>query len=309
MRGIVIKSAGNLYHVEHQTGISRCVLKGNFKIKGLKSTNPIAVGDFVEFEQANSGENGLITKIFERNNFIIRKSTNLSKQTHIIAANIDLAVLMITIIKPVTFTQFIDRFLASCEAFNIKALLLLNKIDILDNELMNKANEMISVYQKAGYHCLKISVKKNINIEDFITFILGKTIVVTGNSGVGKSSLINVLAPEINLKVSEVSVSHEQGRHTTTFAEMHKTGTGYIIDTPGIKGFGTVGIDKEKLKNFFPEFRYYNNRCKFKNCTHTHEPICAVKKAVESKMIDKGRYQNYLSIYFDEDTKYRQEDY
>jgi ribosome biogenesis GTPase / thiamine phosphate phosphatase len=309
MKGIVLKSTGNLYHVEYDSGIARCVLKGNFKIKGIRSTNPVAVGDHVEFEFQKNTETSLITKILERKNYIIRKSTNLSKQTHVIAANIDIAVLMITIAKPVTYTQFIDRYLAACEAFNIEVLLVLNKIDLLNEEQNKKAEELMSVYRKVGYTCIPLSVKQNININLFKTYIDGKTIVISGNSGVGKSSIINLLDAEKKLKVSEISDAHEQGKHTTTFAEMHRTGNGYIIDTPGIKGFGTIGIEKDNLSRCFPEIRALQKACKFSNCTHIHEPGCAVKKAVEDLEIDPGRYKNYLSIYFDDDTRYRQEEY
>jgi len=309
MKGIVLKSAGKLYDVEYESGITRCVLKGNFKIKGIRSTNPVAVGDYVEFEFQNNSETGLITKIHERKNFILRKSTNLSKQTHIIAANIDFAVLMITIVKPITYTQFIDRYLAACEASRIKALLVFNKIDILNEEQSRKANALISIYQKAGYTCFSMSVKETINIDEFRAYIEGKAIVISGYSGVGKSSLINLLLSSKNLKVSEISNSHEQGKHTTTFTEMHKAGTGYIIDTPGIKGFGTVGIDKENLGDCFPELRLLKNECRYSNCTHTHEPDCAVKRALEAGEIDPGRYNNYLSILFDDATKYRQDNY
>ncbi len=309
MKGIVLKSAGNLYDVECEAGIIRCVLKGAFKIKGIRSTNPVTVGDHVEFELTKEEGKGIITKIYERKNAIVRKSTNLSKQTHVIAANIDYAVLMLTLIKPVTYTEFADRYLAACEAFNIPAILFLNKIDLLDERKKSEADRLIEVYRKIGYTCFAGSVKANIETEAFKHFVAGKIIVVSGNSGVGKSSLINLLIKDKNVKVKEISDAHEQGKHTTTFAEMHKFGTGYIIDTPGIKGFGTFGIEKERLGFCFPEIRQIQKQCKFNNCTHTHEPDCAVKNAFESGEIDPERYRNYLGIFYDEDTKYRQDDY
>lgn len=308
-KGIVIKSTGSWYYVKYNDKIIHCKLRGIFKTKGFRTTNPVAVGDYVEFDYQDDGIHGIIKKISDRKNFLVRKSTNLSKQSHIIAANIDYAFLIATISKPITYPMFIDRYLIACEANNIKPVLIFNKIDIYNNAEKEKLNNLIKIYQSIGYHCIQISVKENINIDKVKTYIDKKTIVMSGNSGVGKSSLINLLEPGLKLKTTEISDSHEQGRHTTTFAEMHKIGEGYIIDTPGIKGFGFVNINEENLNLYFPEMLKLKKQCKFNNCTHTHEPDCAVKTAVENNQIDSLRYNNYLSILAGDDDKHRQDKY
>ena len=308
-KGIVIKSTGSWYHVKYDNKIIQCKLRGIFKTKGFRTTNPVAVGDYVGFDYQDDKIHGLIKKIYERKNFLVRKSTNLSKQSHIIASNIDYAFLIITLKRPVTYTIFIDRYLVACEANNIKPVLIFNKIDIYDNTEKEELNNLITIYQNIGYQCIQISVKENININEVKTYIDKKTIVMSGNSGVGKSSLINLLEPGLKLKTTEISDSHEQGKHTTTFAEMHKIGKGNIIDTPGIKGFGFVDINEENLNLYFPEMLKLKKQCKFNNCTHTHEPECAVKSAVENNNISSLRYNNYLSIFAGDEDKYRQDKY
>jgi ribosome biogenesis GTPase len=308
-KGTVIKSTGSRYLVKYNDKIINCTLRGKFKTKGFRTTNPIAVGDNIEFEITDDEFTGLIYKISERRNYLIRKSTNLSKETHIIAANIDFAFLLISLVKPVTYQMFIDRYLISCEANHIKAVLIFNKIDLYNQEELQQLNELINIYSKIGYNCIPVSVKENININAIEELIKNHTIVISGNSGVGKSSLINRLQPGLKLKTSEISDSHEQGKHTTTFAEMHKIGKGYIIDTPGVRGFGIVNIENDQLSNFFPELYSLKQLCKFNNCTHTHEPDCAVKKAVETGKISISRYRNYLGILADDSAKYRQDNY
>ncbi|MCF6364748.1 MAG: ribosome small subunit-dependent GTPase A [Bacteroidales bacterium] len=308
-KGIIIKSTGSWYHVKYDNKVIQCKLRGIFKTKGFRTTNPVAVGDYVGFEYQDDNIKGIIKKIYERKNFLVRKSTNLSKQSHIIAANIDFCFLVITLKKPVTYPVFIDRYLIACEANKIKAVLIFNKIDIYNKDETEKLKKIIAIYKNIGYKCIEISVKENINIDEVTKLIQNKTIVISGNSGVGKSSLINLLEPGLKLKTSEISDYHEQGKHTTTFAEMHKIGEAYIIDTPGIKGFGFVGINEENLNLFFPEMLKIKKHCKFNNCTHTHEPECAVKNAVGKKQISSLRYNNYLNILAGDEDKYRQDKY
>jgi ribosome biogenesis GTPase len=286
-----------------------CKIRGKFRTKGLRTTNPIAVGDHVEFTLQKNEGTGIITDIKDRKNVLLRKSTNLSRQSHIIAANIDYAVLIASLIKPVTYPMFIDRYLVACEANHIDAAVVFNKLDLYDDQMMNDLDRYVEMYETIGYKCFKISVKTNQNIDLFREFITGKTIVISGNSGVGKSSLINLLEPGLELKTSEISEYHEQGKHTTTFAEMHQIGKGYIIDTPGIKGFGLTGIDKTNLAELFPEMKQLKDQCKFNNCTHTHEPDCAVKHALKNNDLFPLRYENYLKILEDEEDKYRTEKY
>ena len=308
-KGVVIKSTGSWYHVKTDDKVIMCKIRGKFRIKGLRTTNPVAVGDNVVYQFQKDKIKGIITGINERKNYLLRKSTNLSKQSNMIAANIDHAFLIITLIKPTTYSMFIDRYLVACEANNIDAVLIFNKTDLYDDDLKNKLDSFIDIYEKVGYKCIQISVEKKENIELVKEIIVNNTIVMSGNSGVGKSSLINLLEPGLKLKTTEISDYHEQGKHTTTFAEMHKIGNGYIIDTPGIKGFGLDGIDKDNLSLFFPEMKKLKDKCKFNNCSHTHEPDCAIKEAVESGKINSSRYNNYLYILADEEDKYRQDKY
>ena len=273
-----------------------CRLRGNFRIKGIKSTNPIAVGDFVEFELQSTDGTGLITAVEERRNCIIRRSTKLSKQTHIIAANLDQACLVATIGFPRTSTGFIDRFLVTAEAYHVPCVLVFNKTDLYDDELQEYQESLFEVYRKAGYTCIGVSATKGTNLDELKTLLEGKTTLFAGHSGVGKSALLNALQPGLGLKVGDVSMFNMKGKHTTTFAELFPFGDGFIIDTPGIKEFGMVDFTKEEVSHFFPEMRAALHDCRFANCTHEHEPGCAVKQAVEQGLIADFRYENYLNI-------------
>ncbi|MCF6182633.1 ribosome small subunit-dependent GTPase A [Lutibacter sp.] len=298
MKGIVTKSTGSWYTVYAEDGaIINCRLKGKFRLKGIKSTNPVSVGDHVVFDFENDKNTGIIKSIVERKNYIIRKSVNLSKQTHIIASNIDVAFLVITINNPPTFTGFIDRFLATAEAYNITTVLLFNKIDSYTENELQKATDLIAIYTDIGYTCLRISATQKTNIEAIKKIMKGKTTMFSGHSGVGKSTLINAIEPTLNLKVGEISRQHKQGIHTTTFAEMFPlTIGGFIIDTPGIKGFGVVDFDIQEISHFFPEMFKISSKCKFNNCLHINEPNCEVKKAVELGQIAESRYRSYLQL-------------
>ena len=307
-KGIVTKSTGSWYSVKHfETAIIVfCNIRGKLRIQGIRSTNPVAVGDFVEYELQENSENGVIKNILDRKNYIIRKSTNLSKQTHILAANLDQAILMITIAFPETYTIFIDRFLITAEAYRIPAKLIFNKIDLYNQQQKQYLNELIDIYQKAGYECFSVSVKENINVSEITQLLKNKISLLAGNSGVGKSSLINMIDPGIQLKTSEISDYHKSGKHTTTFAEMFELSVGgYVIDTPGIRGFGLHDIHDEELFHFFPEIFKASENCKYHNCTHQHEPGCAVKIAIEKGTVSQLRYENYLNILFDEESKHR----
>ncbi len=307
MQGMLIKSTGSWYKVRTQDGtIYECRIKGKFRIKGIKSTNPLAVGDRVDFTLEPDKNTGVIHKIHDRTNYIIRKSVNLSKQTHIIAANIDLAFLVVTLENPKTYTAFIDRFLATAEAYNITAVLLFNKIDIYSEESQAEKAYLKEVYSKIGYTCLDISAIEGTNIDALKELMQNKTSLFTGHSGVGKSTLINVLEPGLHLKTKPVSDIHNQGLHTTTFAEMYPLHFGgYIIDTPGIKGFGVVDFKKEEVSHYFPEIFALQPHCKFHNCLHLNEPQCAVIQAVERGDIAEFRYYNYVQLTEPEDSPYR----
>lgn len=312
-KGIVIKSTGSWYTVKSDTGAKvECKIKGKFRLKGIKSTNPIAVGDHVEFkfveeenEENTNVNNGLITKITERKNYIIRKSPNLSKQSHIIAANIDQAFLVVTINYPVTTTTFIDRFLVSAEAYRIPCTLIFNKIDRYNSQQHQQMDELIELYEKIGYRCLKTSTKTKVGMDTLKSWMQDKTNVFAGHSGVGKSTLINTIEPGLHLKTKEISDYHQTGKHTTTFSEMFELKFGgYIIDTPGIKGFGVLEMEKEEISHYFPEMFQLLEKCQYYNCTHTHEPNCEVKKYVNEGEIADTRYFSYLGL-LDNDVKYR----
>jgi len=309
MTGIVYKSTGSWYTVKTLNGkVYECRIKGKFRLKGIKSTNPIAVGDYVEFEveTKNNTETGVIHNIRERKNYIVRKSVNLSKQTHIIAANIDQVFLLITINNPPTFTSFIDRFLVTAEAYSIKTVLLFNKIDTYDEDTLLEVKYLAALYRKIGYECIGISAKTGKNIDKVKQLMEDKVSMFAGHSGVGKSTLINVIEPDLDLKTKEISLQHLQGQHTTTFAEMFELSfNAKIIDTPGIKGFGIVDMDKEEVGDYFPEFFKLKQDCKFNNCMHVKEPKCAVKKALENDEIAYSRYKSYLQILEGEDEHYR----
>jgi ribosome biogenesis GTPase len=311
-RGLVIKSTGSWYTVEAENGeIFECKIKGKFRIKGIKSTNPVAVGDRVEFtvQTASANENeekiGLITAILKRKNYIIRRSINLSKQSHIIAANIDQAVLVVTLSFPVTTTTFIDRYLASAEAYRVPVLIVFNKTDRYNQEQNKMLKELVELYENIGYKCLTTSAKTLQGLDKLKEALKNKTNVVNGHSGVGKSTLINILQPGLNLKTMEISDSHKTGKHTTTFSELYKLDFGgYIIDTPGIKAFGMLEMEPWEISHYFVEIFKVSDKCQYNNCSHTHEPGCAVKIAVENGEIAKSRFISYLGL-LEADDKYR----
>ncbi len=311
MKGLVVKNTGSWYTVLTDDGqLFDCKIKGNFRLKGIRSTNPVAVGDRVEVD------GGFITAIEDRRNYIIRKSINLSKQSHIIAANVDQAFLVVTVVNPQTATTFIDRFLASAEAYRVPVIILFNKTDQLDEDERRYQEAMVNLYETVGYTCRQISAATGEGIEELRPMLEGKITLLSGNSGVGKSTLINKLVPGANLRTAEISDAHNTGMHTTTFSEMielpHASSESpakpsYLIDTPGIKGFGTFDIEKEELTSYFKEIFHFSKDCRFSNCTHTHEPGCAVLKALEEHYIAESRYQSYLSMLEDKDEgKYRE---
>ncbi|MBJ2173453.1 ribosome small subunit-dependent GTPase A [Aureibaculum sp. A20] len=311
MTGVVTKSTGSWYsvRVDNDTVID-CRIKGKFRLSGIKSTNPVTVGDVVDFDMEADNENGIINKIHKRKNYIIRKSVNLSKQTHIIAANIDQVFLLVTIDNPPTSTSFIDRFLATAEAYSIPAVILFNKIDLYSKELLAKKQAIEKTYRDIGYECLDVSATEKINIDKLKIFMKDKVSMFSGHSGVGKSTLINAVFPELDLKTAKISSQHKQGQHTTTFAEMFVLPFGgYIIDTPGIKGFGVVDFEKHEIGDYFPEFFAIKQHCKFNNCLHLNEPDCAIKKAVENEKIAESRYVSYLQLLEGENENYRIDDW
>jgi len=311
-KGLVIKSTGSWYTVKTTEGsLIESRIKGNLRLKGIRSTNPIAVGDHVELtvskeDNSTDGQTvGFISKILPRTNYIIRKSPNLSKESHIIAANIDQAFLIVTIEFPITTTTFIDRFLVSAEAYRIPCHLIFNKIDLYNEEQTQLMNSLIDIYTKVGYRCLKLSAKKNIGFDELRKMMSNKTNVFSGHSGVGKSTIINSIQPDMMLKTGIISEAHFSGKHTTTHSEMFELDFGgYIIDTPGIKGFGVLEMEKEEISHYFPEIFKSLDGCQYYNCTHTHEPQCAVKKSVENGEIAQSRYNSYLGL-LDSEEKYR----
>ncbi len=312
MNGLVIKNTGSNYLVKTDTNsVVTCKIKGNFRLKGIRTTNPVAVGDKVTINEAD-GNTAYITAIEPRKNYIIRRASNLSKQAHIIAANLDQVCLVVTLFHPTTSTTFIDRFLATAEAYRVPAVLVINKIDILENddESMEYLAAVRHLYETIGYPVITLSAKTGTGVETLRSMLDGKVTLFSGNSGVGKSTLINKLIPGLDLATAAISISHDTGMHTTTFSEMFEmpgTSAGtYIIDTPGIKGFGTLEFEREEVSHFFPEIFKHSENCKYGNCTHTHEPRCAVRDALEQSLISRSRYASYLSILDDaEEGKYR----
>ncbi len=309
MIGTVYKSTGSWYVVKAPTGVFyKCRAKGRLRLANFKSTNPIAVGDLVDFEleMKNDEMTGVISLIHDRQNYIVRKSVNLSKQTHIIASNIDQAILIITINNPVTMTSFIDRFLVTAEAYHIEAILLFNKIDSYDKQAQLEADKLKMCYENIGYQCLDVSAKNSINIDKVKTLMIGKVSMFSGHSGVGKSTLVNVIDPNLNLRTAVISEQHQQGQHTTTFAEMFDLEfDAQIIDTPGIRGFGIVDMEPDEISDYFPEMQALKSQCKFNNCLHKDEPHCAIKKAVQNADIVESRYHSYLQILEGDQSNYR----
>lgn len=308
MHGLVIKNTGSWYVVKTDDGAEiNCKIKGNFRLKGIRTTNPIAVGDLVTI-LPNADGTAFITGIDTRKNYIIRRSSNLSKEAHIIAANVDQALLIVTLAHPVTSTTFVDRFLATAEAYRIPAVIVVNKIDLLCEDEDKEYLEAWSyLYRSIGYEVLDVSAETGEGLEKLNALLNGKITLLSGNSGVGKSTIINRIMPELNLRTAEISTTHDTGMHTTTFSEMFPLPHGgYLIDTPGVKGFGTIDFDRHEVAHFFPEIFEIAQDCRFGNCTHTHEPGCAVLDALEKARISQSRYNSYLSILEDSaDDKYR----
>ena len=326
MKGLVVKNTGSWYTVRTDDGqLLDCKVKGNFRIKGIRSTNPVAVGDRVTVN-----DEGWITGIDDRRNYIIRKSINLSKQSHILAANVDQALLIVTVVRPETSTTFIDRFLASAEAYSVPVVLVFNKTDTLSADEQHYQQMMVTLYETIGYECRQVSAVTGQGVDELRPLLCGKVTLLSGNSGVGKSTLINRLVPGANLRTAEISDAHQAGQHTTTFSEMISLplppsrrggtaapeasptggsleGASYLIDTPGIKGFGTFDMEREEISSYFREIFRFSKDCRFSNCTHTHEPGCAVLRAVDDHLIAQSRYQSYLSMLDDKDeSKYRE---
>ena len=309
MRGLVIKNTGSWYTVHTETGKDiESKIKGNFRLKSIRSTNPVAVGDWVQIEENKAGT-AFITAIEERKNYIIRRASNLSKQSHIIAANIDCAMLIVTVNYPVTTTIFIDRFLATAEAYRVPVKLVFNKIDRYNEEDQAYMEALITLYSTIGYPCLKVCAKNETGLEELQSDLQDRVTLLSGHSGVGKSTLINKLVPGVSLKTGTISEYHNKGMHTTTFSEMIALPQGgYLIDTPGIKGFGTIEMEGAEIAHYFPDIFRFATECKFNNCTHRHEPGCAVLEAVQAHWISESRYKSYLSILEDKnESKYREE--
>ena len=302
VEGLVMRATGSWYEVLHEGEVLRCRMRGKLRLRGVRSTNPVVVGDTVHCECGEDGE-WVIVDIAPRHNYIIRRASNLSKESHIIASNIDRAMLVVTLVEPVTATEFIDRFLVTCEAYKVPVTILLAKIDLLQDN-PEAVVEFHRIYEGAGYEVIDISATEGIGVERIKAMLAGKTTLLSGNSGVGKSTLIGAIDPTIDIRTGEISDSFHKGKHTTTFSTMYRIADGYIIDTPGVKGFGLIDIDDKELWHYFPEMISRAGECKFFNCTHTHEPHCAVIEAVKREEIAFSRYESYLKI-LDEDDKYR----
>ncbi|MEL1255116.1 ribosome small subunit-dependent GTPase A [Flavobacterium sp. DGU38] len=313
MTGTVYKSTGSWYTVKSEKGdFVECRMKGKFRIKGIKSTNPIAVGDIVDYEleETSDAVTGTIHNIHERKNYIVRKSVNLSKQIHIIASNIDQVFLLVTIDNPPTTTSFIDRFLVTAEAYGIEAILIFNKIDTLNDQTLDDQLYLQHIYTEIGYKCLRISSTENKGVDKLKEMMIGKVSMFSGHSGVGKSTLVNAMEPSLHLKTSVISEQSKQGQHTTTFAEMYDLSfDARIIDTPGIKGFGIVDMEPSEISGYFPEFFKLKDQCKFNNCLHKEEPHCAIKAALEKDQIAWSRYNSYLKILEGDEEHYRTDTY
>ncbi len=308
MRGLVVRNTGSWYVVRTEEGrLVHSKVKGNFRLKGLRSTNPVAVGDFVRLA-ANAEGTAFITEIEDRKNYVIRKASNLSKQSHIIAANVDRAFLVVTVRHPETSTTFIDRFLASAEAYRVPVSLIFNKVDCYDAGDLRRMEDMVRLYSAIDYPCHVCSALLSTGIDALRDSMKGRVVLLSGHSGVGKSTLLNTLIPGLNIRTAEISAAHDTGMHTTTFSEMFDLpGGGYAIDTPGIKGFGTFDFERKEVAHYFREIFRVSAGCKYSDCTHTHEPDCAVRRAVEEHLIGESRYASYLNMLDDQDeTKYRQ---
>lgn len=303
MRGLIIRNTGSWYTVRTDEGqLFDCKVKGTFRLKGIRSTNPVAVGDVVAITPGADGQTALIEAIEARRNYIVRRASNLSKQSHIIAANVDLAALVVTVAHPETSTTFIDRFLASAEAYRVSVLIVFNKTDLYDARERERLAQLAALYRAIGYTCLCCSATEGSGIGELQRELCGKTTLLSGNSGVGKSTLLNLLVPDAGARTAEISATHDMGMHTTTFSQMYFLPQGgMLIDTPGIKGFGTFDMEREEVSHYFREFFLESARCRFGNCTHTHEPGCAVLGAVEAGTIAQSRYVSYLSMLGDKD--------
>jgi len=305
--GLVIKSTGSWYYVRNTAKeVIPCKIKGTWRIRGLRSTNPVAVGDNVDFLRQSNEATGVIQNIGERKNYIVRKSPNLSRQYQLIASNVDQVLLMASLVNPRTHLEFIDRILVAAESYRIPVAIIFNKIDLYNDAALNEWKYIEQVYNEIGYQCFDVSVLNGVNMNRISGLITGKRSLLTGNSGVGKSTLLNTLDPSLGLKTANVSSYHQSGRHTTTFAEMHLIGeSAEVIDTPGIKGFGMIEVEKEELFHFFPEIFKISKACKFHNCLHLNEPHCAVVKAVDEDIISPSRYLSYINMMGDTEAKYR----
>jgi ribosome biogenesis GTPase len=306
-QGLILKSTGSRYRVLTGTGdIIDCVIKGKLREKELHTTNPVAVGDNVIFDFEKNSDSGIITRVLARKNYILRKASNLSRQSQIIATNIDQVFLMISIILPETPVEFIDRFLMTAEAYRVPAKIIINKTDLYGDEELEKMENLISIYEKIGYQCISLSLYDKSNLDYLLSLMKNKKTLISGNSGVGKTTLLNMLNPDLNLKTAEISDYHKQGKHITTFPEMHiMPFGGFVIDTPGIRGFGVVDMKRNEIYHFFPEMFRISEKCRFYNCLHLDEPDCAVRAAVISGDIDQLRYRSYINIIEDENSKYR----